>query len=97
MLFVELNDSADMVKEFLPVFARLVGIGAREQALNANFGSMEKSDEAGEARFIGGIPLRGDRNIDLVDVLGFAEVAQRFGAVRRLQDRRTLPHPEAVD
>jgi hypothetical protein len=82
MLLIELNDGPDSLDERITVFAGLVGVGAVEQGFDTNARTMQEADEVSELALLGGFGARGDGNVDFVDALGSAEIAERFGGVR---------------
>ena len=59
--------------------------------------AMKLCDEVNELALFGVFGAWRDRDVNFVDVLGFAEIAERLDSVRSGEDRGTFPDPEAVN
>jgi len=67
-----------------------------EKELSGILDWVKQLDEVSEAIVGRGFTGCGNRDVDFVDVVGAAEIAELLGAVGRFDDRGTLPDPKTV-
>jgi hypothetical protein len=73
---IELQNGANVIKEFFAVLSWFVRIFTREERFDANVRAMKQVDQASEAVVGRGVTVREDRDVDFVDVVGAAEIAE---------------------
>jgi hypothetical protein len=97
MAAIELDNLPHTIEQLVSVLARLIGVDARKEGLDADSGAMHQADQADEVALLRWRASRGERYVDLTDSLRLTEIPQPLSALRSLENLRALPHPEPVN